>query len=206
MSSQERKRRVVVCVFLTARLGIWPEALNTFWGNSVMFEFLLGVAAYKIAEPEPLMHRKLIAAAVIAVGATACAAIAGLFTSERLFFAGVPALILFILLLNMPAGLNRKSSDIMFWLVLIGDASYALYLSHPFIMVIVKKTLFTLHLDAIGLPILSLCYIVNTLILACVCAIAYHLLIEKPLTSYLQSMLRFRGFGRRWRPIRPAPE
>jgi exopolysaccharide production protein ExoZ len=66
----------------------------------------------------------------------------------------------------------------------LGDASYALYLSHPFVIFGFRKTWMAAGLhERLGFwPMLA-----ASLVLACLVALLVHRLVEKPLTTWLQA-------------------
>jgi peptidoglycan/LPS O-acetylase OafA/YrhL len=99
---------------------------------------------------------------------------------NRLFAYGIPAAALvFAAVIGKPAS-GRPNLEI--WLVRLGDASYALYLVHPFVMRAVA--LLWLHLHRPG-GIYA--YIVISLALAQIAALAIHRYFEAPVTSWLRS-------------------
>jgi exopolysaccharide production protein ExoZ len=74
------------------------------------------------------------------------------------------------------------------WIQLLGNASYALYLIHyPLISILCKLSL-TFHLDKVGI----IGAFVSYLSIFCVCLVssaAFHLWIEKPVTSHIRKIL-----------------
>ncbi len=61
------------------------------------------------------------------------------------------------------------------WLVLLGDASYALYLVHPFPMRAVQILMARLHLVSVPL------YLAVTMLACLLIAVGLHLLVEQPI-------------------------
>ena len=82
--------------------------------------------------------------------------------------------------------------------VLAGDASYALYLTHPFVIVIARKAMLATGLFQAGggwLMVLVAC------IVAMAVAVAVHRRIEKPISSTLNRLILQRT-SQRWTPAR----
>ena len=113
-------------VFVAARLGVWDRAINLFWGDSILFLFLLGIAAYYVCrrfQPSIVGRGVLIAAALVWLVALR------MFDVDDRLLKGMPAFFLFFALFGLP-----MTSPFARGLVILGDASYALYLSHSFVM------------------------------------------------------------------------
>lgn len=70
--------------------------------------------------------------------------------------------------------------------VLLGDASYALYLSHPFVIVGIRKAG-----QILGLPGLVGLWpmVFATLVVSCLVAVAVHHFLERPVTRFVQGLL-----------------
>lgn len=127
---------IFLVVFCAARSTLLlPEALKLFWGDSVMFEFLLGVAFYFVQRDGRLSRSRLFAVLATSLLIGAAAWMADAWSANRLWHYGLPALALFSVVF---AGLARVKTGSLLLLVLMGEASYTLYLSHPFILEIVK--------------------------------------------------------------------
>lgn len=77
--------------------------------------------------------------------------------------------------------------------VALGDASYALYLVHPFVIFGFRKLWLAAGLPAqLGLwPMVAV-----SLALSCLAALVVHRLVEKPVTTWVQDMLRRRTLAR----------
>ena len=107
---------------------------------------------------------------------------------HRLLLTGVPAALLVAGTVFWPL---QQPGRLGTWLVLGGDASFALYLSHPFSINVVILGWQKLHLGAPWL------FIAVTIVVAVLAAIVIHLVLERPLLDRLNAMLA--------RPARPAP-
>jgi len=162
-----------------------------FYGYPIVLEFMYGMLAFHVVrraetagwrERSPRLQRALlVVVAAVALGLlTRVAADAG----PRWFSNGIPAffLVTSAVLLERLHGLaitNRLA-------VLIGNASYVLYLSHAYVvygvirLVIGKRPVTELVGQAI---------VLGLMVLSCVVAIAIHLGVEKPLLELLKGPL-----------------
>lgn len=175
---------IVFFVSLMIASGLAPASLWLLkvWGNSMISEFLLGVglAALHLNGRRLPWSAALFMVPAGFVLATAFYQAASYEYLGRLFTGGIPAiLIAAAVVLAPPAGFGRGAKI----LALGGDASYALYLTHPFSTKIVA---------AIGgklaLP-LPLTYVLA--ILASIAAsVVVHLLVEKPVGAWLSQVTR----------------
>jgi len=165
------------------------------YGNSVMLEFVLGLWigwAFQRALQLPLPLRL----AAIAAGTAAIAATIFLPSQDRLIFFGIPAaLIVAGATLGAPIGNGR----VVRTLVLLGDASYALYLTHPLMTRLFATTVrHVAGLDSLASQAL---YFVIALATSIGFAILVHLVIERPITTTLQ-----RWWARRHGATAPVPK
>lgn len=142
-----------------------PTAASTaldYWTNPVILEFGLGLLVGIAAR---LRWRGGWVAWLAALAAVVLASIAPPNTSHTLDV-GIPAALIVFAALSI----ERLPA----WLVLLGDASYALYLVHPFPMRAVD-----LAFQRLGLPIPF--YIVAATALSIATAICLHLWVERPI-------------------------
>ena len=79
----------------------------------------------------------------------------------------------------------------------LGDSSYALYLLHPFVFLIVKALLAKMSVP----PFVLWPLVLGTTALAVAVAAAFHVHIEDPVTSWLRQMTANRSLVRRYAPI-----
>lgn len=113
--------------------SLLPSALQLFWGDSVLFEFLLGVLFYFIQREGRLEPARLAPLLLVCASIGFAALRGGI--GVRLFQFGVPALGAFGLFFWMLPEVKLRA---WVFLVLVGEASYTLYLSHPFVLETVK--------------------------------------------------------------------
>ena len=137
-----------------------------FWSDPIVLEFALGIAVAVAAKRGwragvigPLLFAASLAVMSQAPDGTA-----------RALVRGVPAALLVFCALSW-TGLHR-------WLVLLGDASYALYLVHPFPMRAVRVAF--ARAPELGAP----AYLLVTMAACVLLAVALHLLIEQPILRW----------------------
>lgn len=104
-----------------------------FWGDTIIIEFLFGIGLALGMRSAPRLTRGTALAVVVAAIAVAILSyqMGAYLWMSRALTGGVPALAIVAAVL-MGLEPNRPGQGIMPTLVLAGDASYALYLTHPF--------------------------------------------------------------------------
>jgi len=165
-------------VFVTARFGLWDRALNMFFGDSILFEFLLGIAAYYLCmryQPS-IVARSLLFAAAIAW----LAVLSRVDVDARLLRGGIPAFLVFLALFGLQMrGLVERS------LVALGDASYALYLSHSFVSAVCVGVAARWGPKDVS-PEIPAVFLFGTSLLACIAAsVIFYRYCERPVTDWL---------------------
>jgi peptidoglycan/LPS O-acetylase OafA/YrhL len=162
-----------------------------FWTDPIILEFLAGVYV-ALAFRRGLRFGAASAALLAAVGAIGClhAEIPpGDRTLWRLVWAGAPAACLVLALACGPA---LRAGRFTTWAVALGDASYSLYLIHPF--VIRPLRVLWARTPAHFLPATG--FLLAALIASCLAALAVHAGVERPLTRLAQSWRFPRRRGR----------
>lgn len=157
----------------------------SFWLNPIVFEFLLGMALGAVHQAgwrvPPGAGAALSLLGVVGLWFGAGGFHGGVLVPERALWMGAPALLVVAGAALMDA--TGSGGRLMRAGVLGGDASYALYLSHPFTLAVCAVAFRSFGWQP------GLC----TLLLACgVClgvAIAFHLWLEKPVVNRLNRLL-----------------
>ncbi|MDP4003235.1 acyltransferase [Methylobacterium sp. NEAU K] len=180
-----------------------------FWANPIVLEFVLG-AGLALARREgfqPGLPYRLGLAALGLLGlAVAARLLAGTGEADgflRPLLIGVPA----ALLVAAALGPERNAAQVaalpapVRGLVILGDASYALYLVHPFALRLVREGLLRLGLASALHPWGGM---VVMLAASVVAAVLVHRYVERPLTRTLRARLDPGGTQNRVRPA-PAP-
>lgn len=169
-----------------------PRAATAFvfWTDPIMAEFLLGVVIAVIAETGLSLPDWLRAVgAILAIGALLAGHLEGVALAEPIAV-GIPmAVLVAMAVLGRPLPIPAL-------LILTGEASYALYLVHPFAMRGVSVVWRALHLTG---PTAAACYIVVALVLALLSAVATHIWFERPVSAWLRTRT-----ARSWL-VRPSP-
>lgn len=167
----------------------------TFYSRGLVFEFVFGIAAYYairwVAQRRDAMPSRAIGIPLLfLVAIAACVVLAiiehaGGYGLPRQISSGVPAFFLvtaMILVEEIYAVSTRNRT-----LYLVGEASYILYLIHPYIVYGLLRTVFR-HADGYGsAAIVGL--IILLLAVATAIAVAIHLVFEKPLMEALRRRL-----------------
>ncbi len=169
-------------LFAAASQGLFSPALNILWSNSIMFCFLLGILVYLMLDKKesiPLSHAVLLSA--FGLTSILAAHIFGLETL-RIFRTGMPALIIFVLLYRLP----MRFLPGLGLMVLVGDASYTLYLSHPFTLEVAKLILNRVPYLQLWPTVYIVVYALASALATTATAVVFYLACEKPVASYLQ--------------------
>ena len=147
---------------LAGRAAPFASVPLAFWTDPIMAEFALGilvaVAARRGWRAGWIGPVLLLASLGLAVQAP---------DGARAVVRGVPAALLVFCALSW--------NTLPRWLVLLGDASYALYLVHPFPMRAVQILMARLHLVSVPL------YLAVTMLACLLIAVGLHLLVEQPI-------------------------
>jgi exopolysaccharide production protein ExoZ len=175
---------------LFAGLGAVPRC----YSDKVIFEFVFGILAYaiacRIASSTAVQMRFFSLLALII-------SLAGMSFLQGVAHSPFPAewlamQVLAMLVVLSASLLSQGGWDIRIrWIVIVGDASYVLYLVHAYILNLSDRV-FSRHLPWIQMTHASGC-----LILSAVCVVAavlLHLKLEKPFVNYLNA--RFGGHRR----------
>jgi len=126
-------------------LGIQADnkVLNTFFGNSYLFEFVLGMLCFKFYTLQ--FFNKLHKVILIALPIICCWFMAysevNLYDLDRIFLYGIPSALLLLSLTSLESTSEIKNNFISRGFSSIGDASYAIYLSHLYVVEGLRRVL-----------------------------------------------------------------
>ncbi|KRE07499.1 hypothetical protein ASE63_22640 [Bosea sp. Root381] len=166
-----------------AAFGIMFEPAQVqlaFWSQSLILEFLFGcllAIAY-------LKGARLTARAAVLLGALGFAglldieALAGLSGLPDGLRWGIPALMIVAAAALAPSSTSRMTA----WLAMVGDASYSLYLAHPFIL----RPLRNIWTALVGGELPLAAYVVTASLAATFASILVYLWVERPLLRWVQ--------------------
>ena len=191
-------------LFLPLRAGLWTlaglfallallhQAVSptqvqfVFWTDPIIVEFLFGIGlALLLRRGVALpawMPAMLVGLGVAGLGLGQLVEIGGSF--DRLLTSGIPAA---LVVAGTVFARPRALGPVGRFLVLGGDASYALYLSHPFSINVVILGWQKLHLSSPWL------FMAVTIVAAVFGGIVVHLALERPLLGRLNGALRRRA-------------
>jgi len=166
------------------------NALVRFYSDTRPFEFILGIAAYYAARAVPIHVVRKLRWLILTVSALIAIDLIVWFTLPLPFFPvdwvgfGIPSAILVLsAALLAKAGFDIRSK----WIILLGDASYSMYLLHPFILYFMERVL------AKHWPLLSSQYHLFGMLLGivAVCLISCwtYLYLERPLVDWMARSL-----------------
>ena len=171
----------MVTVYLVAREWLDPR-VDWVVNAGLALEFLLGVLA-------AVIHRRRLACLVgLAMGVAACVAAWPALTGLHPYGAGVDrtmswGAVAFVLILALTAAERRRPWRRMRWLGAMGDASYALYLTHSLAFAVVQRLAGPVDGPA-SLPLRMLLM----LAVATLVSLAVHRWVEKPIVTRLQRL------------------
>ncbi len=158
-----------------------------FWTDPIMAEFLLGMVIGVIATTEFCLPDWLRASApVLALVVLVMGHITGWAGPEPISV-GIPMAVL------VGVAVLGRQVPMPAIILLIGEASYALYLVHPFAMRAVSVLWRALHLTG---PAAAAGYVAASLTLAMLAAVATHLWFERPVSAWLRRRLARFGWTR----------
>ncbi|PCD01740.1 hypothetical protein COC42_16645 [Sphingomonas spermidinifaciens] len=170
-----------VILIALGRLGPAVPALR-FWGDTIIFEFLFGIALALAMRRAPRISP---GAALAVIAAALVAATINYQTDayqwmSRALTGGVPAVAIVAAVL-MGLEPRQPRQGIVPALVLAGDASYALYLTHPFALKAIAAVAAKVGLWA-TLPLLPPVLMIGAAVIA---SIGFYRWVEKPMLAIL---------------------
>jgi exopolysaccharide production protein ExoZ len=197
----DKRRAPIVCMALIATLAaavVWSgttEPSLRFYARPLVFEFCYGIACFYLLELAerhidllrewPSFRGVLLLLAVVALCALGLEEYHAGWGLPRFIVAGLPAtlLVLSIVLLERVCGLRAQSKAV----VALGEASYILYLIHPYVVYTILRVVFP-HARAFA-PLAIAALVVGLLMVSAMIAIAIHYRFERPVMQYLRGRL-----------------
>lgn len=194
-----------LCLFFARSLRIWLACgavlllwlaqmagiggLLGYWGDDIVLSFVLGMAIARLTPGNPLPVWPALAA--IALGGAALVVLEIVLVPSGFPRPGLVSALAAGAIVLGAVSLDRRGASIMApWLKGQGNASYSIYLLHPFILQFVGKAWLVTHLNrsAVGLVVM----VVVMFTLVCVLGTAFHRLVEVPLTAALRQRVDMR--------------
>jgi peptidoglycan/LPS O-acetylase OafA/YrhL len=161
-----------------------PATAIAFWGQSLVFEFLGGVAIAILHGSGFRMSRGS-AWLVIVIGLVLLAGLRmlGLYSDlPRAIFAGIPAWLIVTAVVSAP--FDEHNGRLKRLLVAGGEASYAIYVIHPF-----GIRAGTLVLERFAVSVQPWLYVALLMAVVIACAFIVNQLVERPLDRWLRRLL-----------------
>jgi exopolysaccharide production protein ExoZ len=172
-------------VSLVALGWFWPNefVVVRFWSNSIIVEFLFGIGIALLARStwRPSLRLGILLTVVAALASVA--AIGNLIPAGPRFLSfGVPAAITVFAAVFLP---EPSPSWILSLFVGLGETSYSLYLTHMFSIRLLRVFWFRLMDSALS----DWCFVAAALIMASTVGYLVHILIETPVTRWLNNIV-----------------
>lgn len=181
----------VLILLVTVGQLVRPQGVvAVFYTDPIILEFAYGMALAYLNHRVDFRRWPTFWPVVLLLAASAGVAVAVAIRAEfelRAFYWGIPAALIVWAVVALEAQGWRYMGK---RLLLVGAASYSLYLAHPFAFIPVEKLVKLAHLNT---PALTPWLFVGSLALMLAAGIVVHLLLERPLTEYFRS--RTRGPG-----------
>lgn len=185
------RRRLGIILLLTALValaayGFIAKPTNPairFWTNNVILEFAFGVLLGVVYARIPRTDNPLLPALLFGVGLVLLFVLP-IDDLPRFIFGGIPAV--FIVLAGLVVA-PQTDGRIWHWVIRLGNASFALYLCHRFVL-----RISSMIFDRLDLPVvLELAgYVGLCLLVSCIVAIATYYWIERPVLKWLNGRYR----------------
>ena len=132
---------LLLLVYILFGNVIDSKLMNEFFSSELIFEFALGIAAYKIYSKSLLSRIKnltFIALFIIAYSFMAYVE-ANEYKGSRFILFGIPSFLLVICAAELEGFIGELNNNITSVLASMGDASYATYLTHWYVIVAFRK-------------------------------------------------------------------
>ncbi len=181
-----KRAGAVVAVSVLVVLG--GSLHSDFLGNPVAIEFCLGILVAGVSHRIKSSYWLAAAATVACLIVFAAPALvphkltAGLDGWSRCLCWGLPAALIVAAFVRVPAPASLPSKAAVF----LGDASYSLYLTHTFVVIIYSWLLKKTGLGSMpqALPVLM------TVVIACLVGVSAYFVVERPLNNVLRQRLK----------------
>lgn len=154
-----------------------------FWSSPILLNFICGIFAWYVWQLARVRQRA-VPAGLAGLAAFACLVAFALGLGPRLGgtfpWNGALGVVLLLALLRLDGAVRWPA-----WLLLIGDASYSLYLLHPYVLELFNRLLHPFGPDPVGIAVT----LIAVLLAVGVAVISFRLL-ERPSNHALRRLLR----------------
>ena len=155
---------VITLVFVLANLLDSHSAIGTFYKDGIVFEFIMGMLLAQMWKKDQTLPQW--AAALCIIGGFVMMFLQ--LPLPRIFEFGVPAFFIVTGCVYLKTGANR-------FFLLLGDSSYALYLSHIFSLGVMRKVLPPMLGDSSHAPLL---FVLISIVFCIVVSIVVHYAVD----------------------------
>jgi exopolysaccharide production protein ExoZ len=160
-----------------------------FWADTIILEFVFGMGIALALREGVRLPRWLGWGCVIAgLAAYVWVGRYGLGDMPRVVYWGLPSALIIAGLAGMarPAE-DRPPNAVTRFFAFLGDASYSIYLVHPFMLTAPRLVMFGLSGDDVSPPAQPWLYAALQFAAAVIAGVALHLLFERPVTRWLRA-------------------
>jgi exopolysaccharide production protein ExoZ len=175
---------LAILSFAAIGLAFRPEQVQlSFWSQSLVLEFLFG-CLLAVAFLKGARLTAPVALALALIGFAGMLKVPGLDGEPTAFDGlrwGIPALLVVAAAALSPG----SSSRLVLWLAALGDASYSLYLAHPFILRPLRNVWMSLVGDSVSLTV----YVLVAAAVATLGSVVVYRCVERPLLRWTQARL-----------------
>jgi peptidoglycan/LPS O-acetylase OafA/YrhL len=182
--------RALVCTMLLGTLALagywfaWQSVPLRFWSSALILEFALGMFCYAVFRrwQAPVSGAARIAWLLLAGGAVQWVHMHPVVNSDpdRLYSWGLPMMLVFVGVVRALQGLRLPRLGVR-----LGDASYSLYLFHPYILHVVNRLCGRFDTPTLAHYAIA----VFAVLLCCVVALLCYQHLERPFTQWLRVRL-----------------
>jgi exopolysaccharide production protein ExoZ len=175
----------LLSVFFICKATNFHSPSIDFLGNERILEFILGMVAYRLWK-NGVQIRSPIAALLLVAMYVGMAALELHHIKIHYFFVnGIPSFLILICALNLEPWIGEGPISSM--LCLLGRASYATYLCHPYVVEMARKLLPKL---LPGFDVISPGWAVLTIVLSSLAGVGLFYLVDKPLQTAVKRLAR----------------
>ena len=161
-------------------------AMSHFLHSSLLFEFLLGMLAYRVKDSKLFCSiPKSVAFGLVILLFILMAVFEN--RADRLIIGGIPSFILIILFYQLEGQIRGIGDRAVQFFVHIGDASYVTYLSHMYVIAFLNRLVFPRISTLSDESVLT---VGISIVLSLICGSVIYYLIDKPSMQFLR--LRYR--------------
>ena len=161
-------------------------AMSHFLHSSLLFEFLLGMLAYRVKDSKFFyIIPKSVAFALVVLLFILMGFLEN--KADRLLIGGIPSFLLIILFYQLEDQIRGEGARVVQFFVHIGDASYVTYLSHMYVIAFLNRLVFPRISTLSDESVLT---VGISIVLSLICGSVIYYLIDKPSMQFLR--LRYR--------------